>query len=445
MEFRDKNRNFKAKEDKEKKENIKKFVNRIKSELIFVDDFAISMINCYVKQDFRPLSINELVSLLKIELNMESDSHKIIRKKVENNISDKNYIFQKKNYKYDLALEQTVKYLTSFLSSRSSSKSGVYKNNINNLTSDKIMIEGINVLNFPEQENDIAYFSQDNENQHKFSASNVEDTCFTFGEQSQIKIYKQNKQDEETLKKLTEKEIKALNKNNISDEEIKELRSKALEKNVSDFNSIFDRNNYFQNLEQEVKEFFKLYQNNNEEKDDFKKLEEDINELYSLIKDKDLKKTSFDELSSLFNEEKEALLLLINMVHTQYKIIKKARLINDAHIPNEKDIIESYIKKFKDLFNMLQDNYEKIKESEKDINEKIYEIKKILKEICDKYIKKEIKNYQNFFQIVKNIADIESIPIKVNINEIVRLCYFYVNEFDNYLIEMKSKNNKMMK
>ena len=430
MEFRDKNRNFKAKEDKEKKENIKKLVNKIKNELIFVDDFAISMINCYVKQDFRPLSINELVSLLKIELNMESDSHKIIRKKVENNISDKNYIFQKKNYKYDLALEQTVKYLTSFLSSRSSSKSGVYKNNINNLTSDKITIEGINVLNFPEQENDIAYFSQDNENQqnqHKFSASNVEDTCFTFGEQSQIKIYKQNKQDEETLKKLTEKEIKALNKNNISDEEIKELRSKALEKNFSDFNSIFDRNNYFQNLEQEVKEFFKLYQNNNEEKD------------------KDLKKTSFDELSSLFNEEKEALLLLINMVHTQYKIIKKARLINDAHIPNERDIIESYIKKFKDLFNMLQDNYEKIKESEKDINEKIYEIKKILKEICDKYIKKEIKNYQNFFQIVKNIADIESIPIKVNINEIVRLCYFYVNEFDNYLIEMKSKNNKMMK
>ena len=183
-----------------------------------------------------------------------------------------------------------------------------------------------------------------------------------------------------------------------------------------------------------MKEFFKLYQNNNEEKDDFKKLEEDINELYSLIKDKDLKKTSFDELSSLFNEEKEALLLLINMVHTQYKIIKKARLINDAHIPNEKDIIESYIKKFKDLFNMLQDNYEKIKENEKDISEKIYEIKKILKEICDRYIKKEIKNYQNFFQIVKNIADIESIPIKVNINEIVRLSYFYVNNLKIFII-----------
>ena len=47
MEFRDKNRNFKAKEDKEKKENIKKLVNKIKNELIFVDDFAISMI-CYL-------------------------------------------------------------------------------------------------------------------------------------------------------------------------------------------------------------------------------------------------------------------------------------------------------------------------------------------------------------------------------------------------------------
>ena len=31
MEFRDKNRNFKVKEDKEKKENIKKLVNKIKS------------------------------------------------------------------------------------------------------------------------------------------------------------------------------------------------------------------------------------------------------------------------------------------------------------------------------------------------------------------------------------------------------------------------------
>ena len=173
--------------------------------------------------------------------------------------------------------------------------------------------------------------------------------------------------------------MKNLNKNNISDEEIKELRNKALEKKVPNFNSIFD--NYLQNLEKEVKEFFKLYQNNNEKKDNFKKLEEDINELYSLIKDKYLKKTSFDDLSCLFNEEKEALLLIINMIHTQYKIIKKARLINDECIPKEKDIIESYIKKFKDLPNKLQDNYEKIKENEKEINEKIYKIKKILKEI----------------------------------------------------------------
>ena len=110
------------------------------------------MINCYINQDFRRLSINELVSLLKVELNIESDFHKIIRKKVENTINDKKPIFQKKNYKYDLALEQTVKYLTSFLSSRDSSKSNISKNNINNLTLDKIMIEEIPVFNFPEQE-----------------------------------------------------------------------------------------------------------------------------------------------------------------------------------------------------------------------------------------------------------------------------------------------------
>ena len=436
MESRDNNRNFKlrdpkkkAKEEKEKKEEIKMLMNKI----VFINEFPIYMIKCYIQQEFRPLSVNELVSILKSDPNLKNDPK--IRKKVGDSLNVN--IFQKKNYKFDLDLEKTVQYLTKYLNSNSPSKSNV-SNNTNKLSLERITIGVSPVMNFPEQENDIAYLSKDDESQQKLDAvENVEDTCFTFGEQSQIKIYKANRQDEETLKKLNANEIKALNKNNISADELNELKRIAFEKNIPNFNSIFDKNNYLENLSKDVKEFFKSYQ---EDIDNNKK-----KELFNLEKDIKEKKNSFNELSSLFNEEKEALLLLINMVHTQYKIIKKARLINDAHIPNEKDIIESYIKKFKDLFNMLQDNYEKIKENEKDINEKVYEIKKILKEICDKYIKKEIKNYQNFFQIVKNIADIESIPIKVNINEIVRLCYFYVNEFDNYLIEMKSKNNKMMK
>ena len=62
---------------------------------------------------------------------------------------------------------------------------------------------------------------------------------------------------------------------------------------------------------------------------------------------------------------------------------------------------------------------------------KIYEIKKILKDIWDKF--------SAFRQVAKNILDSESISIKVNINETVKLCYYYINEFDNNLIEMKSK------
>ena len=422
MESRDNNRNFKlrdpkikAKEEKEKKEEIKILMNKI----VFINEFPIYMIKCYISQEFRPLSVNELVSILKSDPNLKNDPK--IRKKVGDSLNVN--IFQKKNYKFDLDLEKTVQYLTKYLNSNSPSKSNV-SNNTNKLSLERITIGVSPVMNFPEQENDIAYLSKDDESQQKLDAvENVEDTCFTFGEQSQIKIYKANRQDEETLKKLNANEIKALNKNNISADELNELKRIAFEKNIPNFNSIFDKNNYLENLSKDVKEFFKSYQ---EDIDNNKK-----KELFNLEKDIKEKKNSFNELSSLFNEEKEGLSLLINAIQNQFKIISKGKKINDICIPDEKEIVELYIKKFKDLFSQLQDNYEKIKEQEMKINEIIYEIKKILKDIWDKF--------SAFRQVAKNILDSESISIKVYINETVKLCYYYINEFDNNLIEMKSK------
>ena len=423
------------------KERIKNLMDRIKNNEYFNKDNFISIINCFIKQNFRPLSINEIVSIICDINKLENDSQKYnVRNKVMGSLT--NNIFRKKKYKYDLDLEKTVIYLTSLLDSRPpfNSNDSISNSKKSDTTLEKNYIKVSPVFNFPDCQNETIYFPSD-ENQQKSSCSNVDDNSFTFGEQSQIKINK--KDEEETLIKLNEDEIKKLNKNNIYDEEFKKLENKASEKFIPKWELIFDRNNYFVNLEQYIKEFFKSHEKSNENNADFLKIENDINDLYSLIKEFGLKSNSFTKHSSLFNEQKGELNSMKDVIYNQFKLIRiilKANFIQEELISNEKRILKSYVETFKNIFMHLQENYDKSKLLEKEINEVLLKIKNNLKMIREHFPNKKIEKYKEFEKFVENIENGESIPIKVNINETVKLFYYYINKFEDYFLEIESNN-----
>ena len=345
----------------------------------------------------------------------------------------KNEIFRKNGYKFELVLEKTVNYLISFLDSRSpSSNSNLSRGS--DLVGEKHNVRVCSVFNFPENQNETIYLNSD-ENQQKSSCSNVDDTSFTFGEQSQIKINKVKKEEEEMIIKLTEEEIKKINKKDISNEEFKELENKVRESFIQEYELIFDRNNYFAVLEQSVKNFFKSF-----EKNDFN-LKELRNNIYSLIEEYNLKIKKFTEVSSLFNEQKKYLLLSKDVIHDQFKFIKiilNVPFISGKLISSEKEIFKTYIENFKKLFDNFQQSYESSKSDEKEINKKIVNIKKILGEICDNIPEEEKEKYSEFIEIVENIKISESIPVKVNINENIKFFYYYINEFKDYFSEIES-------
>ena len=449
MEWKEKSRIYKSRDyfvkegdDIEKKEKIKILIERMKSDELIDSDNPISIIYCFIKQNFRPLSINEIVSILSEANKLENDSQKYnVRNKVMASL--KSDIFRKKKYKFDLDMDKTVNYLASFLESRPPS-------NLNNSSSDSkksdLTLEKNNirvspVFKFPECQNETIYFPP-YDNQQKSSCSNIDDNSFTFGEQSQIKINKINKKDEEeTLIKLNETQIKKLNKKNFGDDEFKELENKAIEKYIPEFELIFDRNYYLSNLEQEMKELFKSHENNNVDKPYFSELENDLNNIYSLLKDYGLKIKQFTENSSLFNEQKRELLILRDVIQDQLKLIKiilKTNFIPEESISSEKGIFKLYVETFKNIFVNFQENYGKSKSNEKEINEIIIKIRRNLKRICANFPEEATKELENLKQIVKNIEVSESIPIKVNINETVKLFYYYINEFENYFLEIES-------
>ena len=345
----------------------------------------------------------------------------------------KNEIFRKNGYKFELVLEKTVNYLISFLDSRSpSSNSNLSRGS--DLVGEKHNVRICSVFNFPENQNETIYLNSD-ENQQKSSCSNVDDTSFTFGEQSQIKINKVKKEEEEMIIKLTEEEIKKINKKDISNEEFKELENKVNETYIREYELIFDRNNYFAVLEQSVKNFFKSF-----EKNDFN-LKELRNNIYSLIEEYNLKIKKFTEDSSLFNEQKKYLLLSKDVIHDQFKFIKiilNVPFISGKLISSEKEIFKTYIDNFQKLFDNFQQSYENSKSDEKEINKKIANIKKILGEICDNIPEGEKEKYNEFIEIVENIKISESIPVKVNINENIKFFYYYINEFQDYFLEIES-------
>jgi hypothetical protein len=462
MEFKEKSRLCSSKdslikmnEDKNKIEKIKKLIIKLKKNENLVLDISIYIIQCFIQEEFKELNVNEIINAIKEYEDYENSTNKYnIRNDVMNAIKNNEIFHQgKKRYKYALNLEKTINYLISYLDSRSNSINTTSNNmEFNNIDSKKSKLFNSSisspVFNFPENQNNTIYF-QSEESPQKLSNSNMDETCFTFGEQSQIKVIKNPRKDEEEIMiQYTPEEIKNILIDNFTNDEFKIIENKAIEKYIPEFEVIFDGNNYFSNLEQNYKKVLIKYKNNNTDKNALSKFENCVNNINLLMNDLKIQKIVFNEKSFEFNEQKSELFNMSNVIFDQYKLLKI--VIQNIFIPEEfvdieKKLFQLFQKNFNDLFALLQKNYKDIKSNEIKIKDLIHKIKESLRILCDDILKKDKSNkeYQDFLEMAKNyIENDECSIIRVNINETVKLFYCYINEFKQFFSNLDKKIKK---
>ena len=465
MEFREKTRNCKSRDnlikerdEKDKKEKIRDLMDKIKkNNELFESDISNLIINCFIEKNYSSLHINDINTSLSKSKKYESSPRKFnLRNDIINSLKN-NIIFHqiKKKNKFELNLEKTYNYLTSFLDSSVSNSNINGSNSISRLSKKSMVENSIEngfvqtspVFNFPEEQNSTVNFNQDdNQQQQKYSYSNDEDNCFTFGEQSQIKANKIiNKQDdEEIVIEYNEDDLKKFNRNNFTEEEFNELEKRANEKYIDNFEVLFDKNKYLSNLQQNLKDLFKLYKKNNENKTDFSNLDSKLNQIYSFIKDLELNNINpYNKLSSSFNEKKAEFINTYKVIKIQYnswKLMCSIDLTRDKNYKqiqrNEKETMKQLIDEMKKVFQNIQKDYEETKSYEKKIIDIISKIKLNLREICDEFLETQKELYQDFYSIVNNIVNYQIALIKVNINDTVKCFYCYIDEIEKYYLDI---------
>ena len=465
MEFREKTRNCKSRDnlikerdEKDKKEKIRDLMDKIKkNNELFESDISNLIINCFIEKNYSSLHINDINTSLSKSKKYEGSPRKFnLRNDIINSLKN-NIIFHqiKKKNKFELNLEKTYNYLTSFLDSSVSNSNINGSNSISRISKKSIVENSIEngfvqtspVFNFPEEQNSTVNFNQDdNQQQQKYSYSNDEDNCFTFGEQSQIKANKIiNKQDdEEIVIEYNEDDLKKFNRNNFTEEEFNELEKRANEKYIDNFEVLFDKNKYLSNLPQNLKDLFKLYKKNNENKTDFSNLDNKLNQIYSFIKDLELNDINhFNKLSTSFNEKKAEFINTYKVIKIQYdswKLMCSIDLTKDKNYKqiqrNEKETMKQLIDELKKVFQNIQKDYEETKSYEKKIIDIISKIKLSLREICDEFLEAQKENYQDFYSIVNNIVNYQIDLIKVNINDTVKCFYCYIDEIEKYYLDI---------
>ena len=465
MEFREKTRTCKSRDnlikerdEKDKKEKIRDLIDKIKkNNELFESDISNLIINCFIEKNYSSLHINDINTSLSKSKKYEGSPIKFnLRNDIINSLKN-NIIFHqiKKKNKFELNLEKTYNYLTSFLDSSVSNSNINGSNSISRISKKSIVENSIEngfvqtspVFNFPEEQNSTVNFNQDdNQQQQKYSYSNDEDNCFTFGEQSQIKANKIiNKQDdEEIVIEYNEDDLKKFNRNNFTEEEFIELEKRANEKYIDNFEVLFDKNKYLSNLPQNLKDLFKLYKKNNENKTDFSNLDNKLNQIYSFIKDLELNGINpFNKLSTSFNEKKAEFIntyKVIKILYDSWKLMGSIDLTKDKNYKqiqrNEKETMKQLIDELKKVFQNIQKDYEETKSYEKKITDIISKIKLSLREICDEFLETQKELYQDFYYIVNNIVNYQIALIKVNINDTVKCFYCYIDEIEKYYLDI---------
>ena len=464
MESREKSRNCKSREsaikekdDKDKKYKIKDLMQKIKITTLQESDIiSYLIINCFTEKNYSSLNVNEIHTLLSKSKKYEDSLKKYnLRNEIIISLKNNNIFHEKSKNKYELYLDRTLIYLTSYLETSVTNSNINGSNSISKMSKKSIIENNIEnglvqyspVFSFPEEQNSIVNFNvEDNSQQQKLSSYSSDDgNAFTFGENSQIKGNRINNKfdDEEIIVKYSEEELKKFKRNNLTNEEFNELEKKSNEKFIDNFETLFDKNKYLSNLAQNLKNLFKLYKKNNENRTDFSDLNNKLGQIYLLINEIEVnQKTNYINYSTSFNEKKLDLINIFKAIKSQYDSCTSLKSIDskDKSLKslqeNEKEMIKELINEIKKVFEKLQDDYESAKLCEKQINENISNIKLNLRKICDEFLEKKKELYNDFYTLVNNIEKIQIELIKVNINDTVKCFYCYIDEVEKYYLDI---------
>ena len=455
MESREKSRNCKSREsaikekdDKDKKYKIKDLMQKIKITTLQESDIiSYLIINCFTEKNYSSLNVNEIHTLLSKSKKYEDSLKKYnLRNEIIISLKNNDIFHEKSKNKYELYLDRTLIYLTSYLETSVTNSNINGSNSISKMSKKSIIENNIEnglvqyspVFSFPEEQNSIVNFNvEDNSQQQKLSSYSSDDgNAFTFGENSQINGNRINNKfdDEEIIVKYSEEELKKFKRNNLTNEEFNELEKKSNEKFIDNFETLFDKNKYLSNLAQNLKNLFQLYKKNNENRTDFSDLNNKLGQIYLLINEIEVnQKTNYINYSTSFNEKKLDLINIFKAIKSQYDSCTSLKSIDskDKSLKslqeNEKEMIKELINEIKKVFEQLQDDYESTKLCEKQINENISNIKLNLRKICDEFLEKKKELYNDFYTLVNNIEKIQIELIKVNINDTVKCFYCYTN------------------
>ena len=464
MESREKSRNCKSREsaikekdDKDKKYKIKDLMQKIKITTLQESDIiSYLIINSFTEKNYSSLNVNEIHTLLSKSKKYEDSLKKYnLRNEIIISLKNNDIFHEKSKNKYELYLDRTLIYLTSYLETSVTNSNINGSNSISKMSKKSIIENNIEnglvqyspVFSFPEEQNSIVNFNvEDNSQQQKLSSYSSDDgNAFTFGENSQIKGNRINNKfdDEEIIVKYSEEELKKFKRNNLTNEEFNELEKKSNEKFIDNFETLFDKNKYLSNLAQNLKNLFQLYKKNNENRTDFSDLNNKLGQIYLLINEIEVnQKTNYINYSTSFNEKKLDLINIFKAIKSQYDSCTSLKSIDskDKSLKslqeNEKEMIKELINEIKKVFEQLQDDYESTKLCEKQINENISNIKLNLRKICDEFLEKKKELYNDFYTLVNNIEKIQIELIKVNINDTVKCFYCYIDEVEKYYLNI---------
>ena len=464
MESREKSRNCKSREsaikekdDKDKKYKIKDLMQKIKITTLQESDIiSYLIINSFTEKNYSSLNVNEIHTLLSKSKKYEDSLKKYnLRNEIIISLKNNDIFHEKSKNKYELYLDRTLIYLTSYLETSVTNSNINGSNSISKMSKKSIIENNIEnglvqyspVFSFPEEQNSIVNFNvEDNSQQQKLSSYSSDDgNAFTFGENSQIKGNRINNKfdDEEIIVKYSEEELKKFKRNNLTNEEFNELEKKSNEKFIDNFETLFDKNKYLSNLAQNLKNLFQLYKKNNENRTDFSDLNNKLGQIYLLINEIEVnQKNDYTNYSTLFNEKKSELINIFKAIKSQYDSCTSLKSIDskDKSLKslqeNEKEMIKELINEIKKVFEQLQDDYESTKLCEKQINENISNIKLNLRKICDEFLEKKKELYNDFYTLVNNIEKIQIELIKVNINDTVKCFYCYIDEVEKYYLDI---------
>ena len=437
MESREKSRNCKSREsaikekdDKDKKYKIKDLMQKIKITTLQESDIiSYLIINSFTEKNYSSLNVNEIHTLLSKSKKYEDSLKKYnLRNEIIISLKNNDIFHEKSKNKYELYLDRTLIYLTSYLETSVTNSNINGSNSISKMSKKSIIENNIEnglvqyspVFSFPEEQNSIVNFNvEDNSQQQKLSCYSSDDgNAFTFGENSQINGNRINNKfdDEEIIVKYSEEELKKFKRNNLTNEEFNELEKKSNEKFIDNFETLFDKNKYLSNLAQNLKNLFQLYKKNNENRTDFSDLNNKLGQIYLINIFKAIK-SQYDSCTSL------------KSIDSKDKSLKSLQ-------ENEKEMIKELINEIKKVFEQLQDDYESTKLCEKQINENISNIKLNLRKICDEFLEKKKELYNDFYTLVNNIEKIQIELIKVNINDTVKCFYCYIDEVEKYYLDI---------